>query len=113
MRIIGKNALITSAENLSVEPIAAGFAREGANCVIVDRDASKASELAAQIRSGGRRALPLQLDVAIQSQVEEAVARAVAEFGHIDVLLNCSVTTVADNFFDLSEEPCNACLYRC
>lgn len=112
MRLRDKAVLITSGQNPSATAIAMGFAREGANCVIVDRDATKADELAAQIRSGGQRALSLHIDVALKPQVEEAVARSVAEFGRIDVLLNCSAIAVEDNFLDFTEESFNACVER-
>ena len=112
MRLLDKAVLITSAQNPSATAIVMGFAREGANCVIVDRDATKADELAAQIRSGGQRALSLQIDVAIRPQVEQAVVRSVVEFGRIDVLLNCSAIAVVDSFLDFTEESFNACVER-
>src|SRR4029450_7639101 len=90
MRLKDKIVLITSAQNPCAKAIAAGFAREGANCVVLDRDASKAEQLGAEVRSLGRRALALQVDITKQSEIEEAVRRTVAEFGCIDVLLNCS-----------------------
>ena len=112
MRLQGKVALITSVQNPCVEAIAKGFAREGADCVIVDQDRSKAEQLAARIRSLNRRALALQFDVTKKAQVEEAVRRAVSEFSRIDVLLNCSAVTHESKFLDFSEEAFNRCLDR-
>ena len=87
MRLQDKVVLITSAQNPCAKAIVTGFAREGTNCAIVDEDASKAEQLAAEVRALGRRALPLQFDVTKKSQVEEAVRRTVAEFGH---MISCS-----------------------
>ena len=112
MRLKDKIALITSAQNPCACAIALGFAREGANCVVVDDDASQAEQLAAKVRSLGRRALPLRCDVTKKSQVEEIVRRAVAEFGRIDVLLNCSGITLESNFLTLTDEVFNKCLDR-
>lgn len=112
MRLQGKTALITSAQNPCAKAIVTGFAREGANCAVLDRDLSKAERLAAQIRSLGRRALALQLDVAVKSQVEEAVRRTLAEFGRIDVLLNCSGITHESDFLSFTEEAFNQCIDR-
>jgi NAD(P)-dependent dehydrogenase (short-subunit alcohol dehydrogenase family) len=85
MRMENKIILAPSAQHPCAHAIVLGFAREGANCVLVDEDASQAEQLAAQVRSLGRRALPPQFDVTKKSQVEEIVKRAVTEFGRIDV----------------------------
>ena len=84
MRLPDKIVLMTSAQNPCAKAIAVGFAREGANCVVVDNEANKAEQLAAEVRSIGRPALALQFDVTKKSEVEEAVRRAVAEFGRIE-----------------------------
>ena len=112
MRLQGKIALITSAENPCGRAIAIGFAREGAHCVVLDTDAQRAENLAAEVRSLGRRALALQCDVTKKSRVEDIVRRAVAEFGRIDVLLNCSALTRERDFLNLTEETFNECIDR-
>ena len=112
MRLKGKIALITSAQNPCAQAIAAGFALEGADCVIVDQDRNKAEQLAAKVRSFNRRALTVESDVTKKSQVEGAVRRAVSEFRRIDVLLNCSAVTHESHFLDFSEEAFNRCLDR-
>ena len=89
-----------------------GFAGEGANCVVVDADGSKAEQIAAEVRSLGRLALPLQFDITKKSQVEEVVRRTVAEFGRIDVLLNCSALTYESDFLNFTEEAFNECIDR-
>ena len=112
MRLQDKVVLITSAQNPCAKAIVTGFAREGANCAIVDEDASKAQQLAAEVRALGQRALPIQFDVTKKSQVEEAVRRAVAEFRRIDVLLNCSGITHNNDFLSFTEEAFNRCIDR-
>jgi 3-oxoacyl-[acyl-carrier protein] reductase len=112
MRLQGKIALITSAENPCGRAIAIGFAREGAHCVVLDTDAQRAENLADEVRSLGRRALALQCDVAKKSRVEDIVRRAVAEFGRIDVLLNCSALTRESDFLNLTEETFNESIDR-
>jgi NAD(P)-dependent dehydrogenase (short-subunit alcohol dehydrogenase family) len=112
MRLKDKIVLVTSAQNPCGHAIAMGFAREGANCVVVDADASQAERLAAEVRSLGRRALPLRFDITKKPQVEELVRRAVAEFGRIDVLLNCSALTCASDFLTFTEEAFNECIQR-
>jgi NAD(P)-dependent dehydrogenase (short-subunit alcohol dehydrogenase family) len=112
MRLKDKIVLITSAQNPCSHALVTGFAREGANCVVVDEDAGRAEQLAAAVRSLGRTALSFRFDITKKSQVEEVVRRAVAEFGRIDVLLNCSGLTVESDFLSFTEEAFNQCIDR-
>lgn len=112
MRLKDKIALITSAAHPCAGAIAAGFAREGADCIIVDGQLSKAEQLATEIRVLGRRTLALEIDVTKKAQIEDGVRRAVAEFGHIDILLNCSSVSHDSDFLGLSEEDFNDCIAR-
>ena len=112
MRLQDKIGFITCAENPCASALAAGFAREGAHCVVLDREMQRAERLAAEVRSLGRRALALQCDVTQKTAVEEAVRRAVAEFGRIDVLLNCSALNHESDFLSLTENTFNECIDR-
>jgi len=112
MRLKDKVALITSAAHPCAGAIAAGFAREGADCAIVDQQLSKAEQLAAEIRAIGRRALALELDITKKDQVEDAVRRTVGELGRIDILLNCSAVEHESNFLSFSEQDFNDSIER-
>jgi len=57
----------------------------GFNAVVTARDKARVADLA---KSGGDRALALDLDVTDAAQVSAAVKAAEAQFGHIDVLVN-------------------------
>ena len=57
----------------------------GYHAVVTARDKTRVAELA---RSGGDRALALDLDVTDAAQITAAVKAAEARFGHIDVLVN-------------------------
>jgi 3-oxoacyl-[acyl-carrier protein] reductase len=59
------------------------FASQGADVVMVGRDAPTLSAA-----TGNLNALPVIADVSSTKQIEEAVTRAVARFGRIDVLIN-------------------------
>jgi 2-dehydro-3-deoxy-D-gluconate 5-dehydrogenase len=110
MRLHNKIAMITGAQNPCARAIALGFGREGAHCVVLDEDGSRAQQLAAEILSMGRRVLGLQIDVTKKSQVEESVRRTLTEFGRIDVLLNCSAVTHESEFLNFTEESFNECI---
>lgn len=75
--------------------IALKFAREKA-CIVI---AAKTSQphptlegtihsVAKEIEQLGGQALPLQVDVRYEEQIEEAIAKTVARFGKLDILIN-------------------------
>ncbi len=112
MRLQNKIVLATSAQNPCAKAIVLGFAREGADCVVIDEDVSQAAQLAGEARSLGRRVLSLRCDVTKKSDIEDAVRHAVAEFGRIDVLVNCSGITRDSDFLSFTEEAFNECIER-
>jgi len=112
MRLQDKIVLVTSAQNPCSHAIAMGFAREGAHCVVIDDQAGKAEQLADEVRSFESRAVAFQYDVTKKSQVEEGVRRAVAEFGRIDVLFNCSAISHETDFLNITEKAFNECIDR-
>ena len=60
----------------------------------------------------GRRALALSGNVTDKAAVAEVVRRTVAEFGRIDILLNCSAVDYASDFLSFSEAEFYRCLNR-
>ena len=87
-RLEGKVAFITGAGAGIGRATAILFASEGARLVLAEIDAAALDETA-QAASGGPAApLALRCDVTDPESVEAAVARAEAQFGHIDVLHN-------------------------
>ncbi len=82
----GKVALVTGACRGMGRTTALLMAQEGADLVLAD--IRPPEETAAEVRNVGRRALSLTCDITKAEQVNEAVARAVAEFERIDILAN-------------------------
>jgi len=75
--------------------IALRCARDGASVVIAAKTGEPHPKLegtihtvAAEIEAAGGRALPLQVDIRSDEQVEAAIAKTVETFGGIDVLVN-------------------------
>jgi NAD(P)-dependent dehydrogenase (short-subunit alcohol dehydrogenase family) len=84
----GRTALVTGAARGLGRAIALALAEAGADVALGLRDVSRDEGLAEEIRSLGRRALPLQMDVGELDQIEAAVAQAVEELGGVDLLVN-------------------------
>src|SRR2546421_273473 len=84
MRLKGKVALVTGAQQGIGRAIALAFAREGADVVVnyLD-DAGAAEQVAKEVRHSGVRALVAQADVAHVDQDQALVARAVRELGGV------------------------------
>lgn len=84
-----KVALITGADSGIGRAVAVLFAREGADVAIAFHSSTEdAEETARHVEAEGRRALLLQGDVRDRAWCDDAVARTVAEFGALDVLVN-------------------------
>jgi gluconate 5-dehydrogenase/2-deoxy-D-gluconate 3-dehydrogenase len=82
--------LITGAGRGIGRGIALGYAREGADLVLVSRTESDLVEVAAEAREAGVEALIATADVCDDAAVRSAVGAAVQEFGRIDVLVNAA-----------------------
>jgi glucose 1-dehydrogenase len=83
----GQTALVTGANSGIGRAIAIALARAGANVVVnyVTRP-EDAEAVVEEIRSKGQRAMIAEADVADEKQVQAMFARAVREFGTIDIL---------------------------
>ncbi len=62
------------------------LARHGARVIALDRDPAAAQDAAQEVVRAGGVALPLCADVGDEEAMREAVARAMAEYGRIDIL---------------------------
>ncbi len=96
MRLDNKVAVVTGAASGIGKEIARAFVREGASVVIADLNQAGADAVAAELSSGRERAIGVAMDVTSEAQVEAGMARAVKEFGHLDVLVsNAGIQVVA------------------
>jgi 3-oxoacyl-[acyl-carrier protein] reductase len=88
MRLQGKSAIVTGAASGFGEGIARRFAAEGAWVICADQNLEGATRLAKEI--GGTA---VGGDVAEEAAVRAIVARAVEEFGGLDIVVNNAGTT--------------------
>lgn len=88
-RLNNKIALITGGDSGIGRAVAIAFAREGADVAIAYLDEHEdAQETARWVKEAGRQCLLLPGDLAQKDQCESIVAKTVAQFGRIDVLVN-------------------------
>ncbi len=103
MRLAGKVALVTGAQQGIGKAIALAYGREGASVVLnyLDNQAA-AEEIASQIRALGQRAVPMAGDVARAADVRRMV-EAGESLGGIDILVNNAGIFPRVEFLDMTE----------
>jgi len=89
MRLRGRIALVTGAQQGIGRGIALAFAREGADVAVNYLDDRAAAEKVMQeVRAAGGRAVLVQADVARPADAQRMVAQVQSELGGLDVLVN-------------------------
>jgi citronellol/citronellal dehydrogenase len=95
MPLAGKRIFVTGGSRGIGLAIALRAAADGASVAIAAKTSDPNPKLpgtihsaAEEIRAAGGTALPIQCDLRDENQIAEAVAKAAAEFGGIDILIN-------------------------
>lgn len=103
MRLAGKIALVTGAQQGIGKAVALAYGREGASVVLnyLDNQAA-AEESAAQIRALGQRAVTIAGDVAQATDVRRMIEAATA-LGGIDIVVNNAGIFPRVAFLDMTE----------
>ncbi|BDQ04822.1 MAG: short-chain dehydrogenase [Candidatus Dojkabacteria bacterium] len=86
--LTGKKAIVTGASSGLGVQFAKALARYGADVAILARRKERLEKLAEEIQSMGRKCIPIQCDVTVESQIQQAVKQVEQEFGKIDILVN-------------------------
>ena len=103
MRLAGKVALVTGAQQGIGKAIALAYGREGASVVLNYLDSQAAAEaIASQIRALGQRAVTSAGDVAQAADVRRMV-EAGASLGGLDILVNNAGIFPRVEFLDMTE----------
>jgi 3-oxoacyl-[acyl-carrier protein] reductase len=104
-KLEGKIALITGGSRGIGAAIAKRLAADGASVAITyAKDANAASVVVKAIESNGGKAIAIQADAADTRAVKDAVEKAVAKFGRLDVLVNNAGTAIPKKFEDTTLE---------
>ena len=89
-RLSEKVAIITGGANGIGKAIAARYAQEGAKIVIADFNAEALNATVENFKNAGHEAFGVQVNVAVEEDVQRMVDDAVAHFGRVDILVNCA-----------------------
>ncbi len=105
-RLKDKVAIITGADSGIGRAVAALYAREGADIVIVylleDEDAQETRRI---VEAEGRRALTIKTDIGAKQACDRIAEQTIAAFGRIDILVNNAGEQHPDkDITDITEE---------
>lgn len=99
----GKVAIVTGAASGISRTVLTRFAREGAATILADTDTEWGARVARELSDEGNRVLFVRTDVRDSAQVDAMVARAVAEFGRIDILVHGAGVSVHKEIVELTD----------
>ncbi len=88
MKLQQKVCIVTGAASGIGKEIALTYAREGGRVVIADINLQPAQAVADAITASGGTAMAVAMDVTSESEVDAAVAKVVAAYGGVDVLVS-------------------------
>ena len=86
--LAGRAAIVTGGNGGIGLGIAEGLARAGASVAIAARDQSKTDRAVEGLSESGSKVMGLEIDVADEDSIADAVAAAVQRFGRLDILIN-------------------------
>lgn len=87
--VAGQKVLLMGAGRGIGKGIALAFAQAGADVAVTGLTPTGVNQVAAEVRALGRQCLPLTGDATAAAATDAIVAQTIAEFGHIDTLVNC------------------------
>ena len=87
-KLTGQVAVVTGAGRGIGAATAVALAEAGADVVIASRTSAQLDEVASQVSAAGRRAFPVPVDLSAPEAAAELASTAVAEFGHLDLVVN-------------------------
>jgi NAD(P)-dependent dehydrogenase (short-subunit alcohol dehydrogenase family) len=99
-----KVAIVTGGGKGLGSAIGLALAVDGAKVLLVSRDDDALRSSEAKVREYGGTATVLATDLTAPDAAQSVVARALDEFGGLDILVNCAGVFTWKRFFDLSSD---------
>jgi NAD(P)-dependent dehydrogenase (short-subunit alcohol dehydrogenase family) len=101
--LTGQVAVVIGGGGVLAGAMATGLARSGADIAILDVSKDGADARARSIETLGRKAVGLCCDATSKTSLEQALARVIERFGHVDILVNAAGVNSGTPFFEISE----------
>jgi NAD(P)-dependent dehydrogenase (short-subunit alcohol dehydrogenase family) len=100
----GKTAVVIGGTSGIGRAIAYGLAQAGADVAPTSRRPEQVKQAAVEIRALGRRSLEAVSDVRDRASLDQLLKQCLAEFGKVDILVNCAGKTKRTPTIDVSDE---------
>ena len=100
----GKVAIVTGGAGGIGSAVCRAFAKAGVGVAVADMDGDRAGETAADVSSGGGKAIAVEVEVTSESSVVAAVRRTVDHFGRVDFLVHCAGNNIRAPVLELAAE---------
>jgi gluconate 5-dehydrogenase len=108
--LTGQVAIVTGTSRGLGQYFARALAKAGADLILTSRSRDSLMDFESEIRSMGRRAVSLELDVRDQASIERMAATAQKAYGHIEILVNNAGCNVRKPALDVTWEDWNLIL---
>ncbi len=104
MKLKDKIAIVTGATKGIGVAIAKEYAQEGAKVVLAGRTENLGNEVVAEIRQNGGDAIMVVCDMSKTTDINSLVAKTVAHYGGVDIVVNNAGVNHSANFFEITEQ---------
>ncbi len=100
-------AVVTGASSGLGLQMAEGFAKQGADLVLMARRIERLEAIAENFRAQGARCLPIQGDVTKTEEINRAAVAAIKEYGKVDILVNNAGAAKNAGVLEMTDEEWN------
>lgn len=108
--LTGRTAVVIGGTSGIGRAITLGLADAGADVVPTGRREALIETVAQEVTSRGRRTLVHPADVSDRASLQNLLDRVIADFGKVDIMVNCAGRTKKAPTLDFAEEDWNAIL---
>lgn len=102
--LVGRTALLTGGSRGIGRAVARALGEAGARVAVTATTAAAADEAAAALRDAGTDARGYVLDVTDREQVDDVVARAAADLGTVDLLVNNAGVSIGGAALEIGDD---------
>jgi NAD(P)-dependent dehydrogenase (short-subunit alcohol dehydrogenase family) len=106
--LTGKTAVVIGGTTGIGRGMSLALAEAGADVIPTSRRPDVVASVVSEIQELGRRSLQCPADVRDRASLEKLLQSAIAEFGKVDILINCAGQTKRTPTLDVSEDEWNS-----
>ena len=106
-KLNGRVAVITGASSGLGKQMAMGFAKQGADLVLLARRIERLEELKIELEKENIKVLPIKCDVTSSEDINNAAKLAEDTFGKVDILVNCAGSSKDKGVLDMEDDEWN------